>query len=131
MSLCSSSRLPPSLPSPLRPPSRRRAYHKWHQLPGRACGGDPGDKEVSHSTEQRGLCASQSGCNSDDLCIKGICFPALCGKDAESRSLGTLRELLDEEFVPPQRSDSIVISCLDVLLGRFDFVVIREISLLL
>jgi len=42
-----------------------------------------------------------------------------------------LRELLEEKLVPPQRSDSVVISCLDVLLGRFYFVVIREISLLL
>lgn len=42
-----------------------------------------------------------------------------------------LKQLLEEKLVPPQRSDSIVISCLDVLLGRFDFVVIREISLLL
>lgn len=46
-------------------------------------------------------------------------------------SFETLRELLEEKFVRPQRSDSIVISCLDVLLGRFYFVVIREISLLL
>lgn len=40
-------------------------------------------------------------------------------------------ELLGGKFAPPQRSDSIVISCVDVLLGRFYFVVIREISLLL
>lgn len=63
--------------------------------------------------------------------LRESAFLALCGKDAESRSFEALRELLEEEFVPPQRSGSIVISCSDVLLGRFYFVVIREISLLL
>ena len=63
--------------------------------------------------------------------LRESAFLALCGKDAESTSFEMLRELLEEKFVPLQHSDSIVISCLDVLLGRFYFVVIREISLLL
>lgn len=85
-----------------------------------------------HIAQSREVCAPRSqGVIQMTHALRESAFLALCRKDAESRSLETLRELLDEKFVPPQRSDSIVVSCLDVLLGRFDFVVIREISLLL
>lgn len=86
-----------SLPSPPPPPSRR-TYHKWHQLPGRACGGDPGDKEVSHSAEQRGLCASESGCNSDDLCIKGICFPGVMLERCWKQEFGNVEGIIRWEI---------------------------------
>lgn len=85
-----------------------------------------------HIAQSREVCAPRSqSVIQMTRALREFAFLALCVKDAESMSFEMLRELLEEKFVPPERSDSIVISCLDVLLGRFYFVVIREISLLL
>lgn len=85
-----------------------------------------------HIAQSREVCAPRSQSVIRMTCaLRESAFLVLCSKDAESMSFEMLKELLEEKFVPPQRSYSIVISCLDVLLGRFYFVVIREISLLL
>lgn len=58
---------------------------------------DPGDKQVSHSTEQGRQRAIPM-----TYTLRESAFLALCTKDAESMTLGAFGELLEGKFVPLQ-----------------------------